>query len=158
MRKALIILLMATAFAAAAIVLLISGAKCYGHMDIRVYDAVTSAPISDAYIVLPQSDQTYKSDSLGRVHAYGVPLDTEVILSRMVTQPYGNATILAYKEGYIPCCIFYVQLYSDHIRSGPNIYMFAKSNNSELSATTFIESPSEEWVKSLIDKYAPDMP
>ncbi len=158
MRKIIAVLLMALAVTAAVTAIFTSGIKRYGHMDICVYDAVTSAPIKDAYIVLPQSGQTYMSDGLGRVRAYGVPLDMEAILNKITLQPYGNVTLIAYKEGYIPCCIFYVQLYEDHVRNGPNIYMFAKSQDSTLGVTTFIESPSEAWVKALIDKYAPDMP
>ncbi len=158
MRKKMIILLITFALTTAATVIFTSRAKHYGHMDICVYDAVTSAPIKGAYIVLPQSGQTFISDDLGRVHAYGVPLDMEFALNRIMTQPYGNSTLIVYKEGYIPCCIFYVQLYADRVRSGPNVYMFTKSKDSTLDVTTFIESPSEEWVKNLVEKYAPGMP
>lgn len=126
----------------------------YGHMDVSVVDAYTLEPLEGALLVFPDSGHSAKTDTLGRAQVFGLPIHKHREQNKILPQPYGECTLLAYREGYIPYALFYVQLQPGRIRSGPTIYLFPDYEGAP-AAITIVESPTYDWAKGLVEKYKP---
>ncbi len=126
-----------------------------GHMKLLVVDAYTEAPVKGAVIILPEADLSAVSDENGAAYVYGIPVQPKGMLCETVPCSYGEATILAYAEGYLPFALFHAHIYKNRVRNGPTLYLFPNGTEEGIKATSMIESPEEEWVERLLAKYAP---
>lgn len=126
-----------------------------GHLKVSVVDAYSNRPIANAEIVLPEAGISSISDENGSASLYGVPLSQPSRLERIIPCDYGETTILAYAEGYLPFALFHVHVYEGRMRNGPVLYLFPLGTEDGMDAISMIESPAEEWVKRLLDHYAP---
>lgn len=129
--------------------------RAFGHLKVSVVDAYSNRPIADAKIILPEAGISSISDKNGAAFLYGVPLSQPSRLERIIPCDYGETTILAYAEGYLPFALFHVHVYEGRMRNGPVLYLFPKGTEEGTEVISMIESPAEEWVKRLLDHYAP---
>lgn len=129
----------------------------YGHMDVTVVDAYTLEPLGDAQLVFPDTGITATTDEMGRAQVYGIPVRRHREQNRLLPQPFGECTLLVYREGYIPYALFYVQVPSGRIRNGPTIYLFPEYPEAP-GVVTVVESPPDEWAEKLMEKYRPKSP
>ena len=95
-----------------------------GHLKVSAVDAYSNRPIANAEIVLPEAGISSISDKNGSASLYGVPLSQPSRLERIIPCDYGETTILAYAEGYLPFALFHVHVYEGRMRNGPVLYLF----------------------------------
>lgn len=126
----------------------------YGHIDAAVVDAYTMEPIEGAILVFPDCGKQAITDKAGRAQVFGLPIHKHEQQNRLLPQPYGECTILVYREGYIPYALFYVQLQPGRIRSGPTIFLFRYYEGAP-PAITIVEAPTDEWAWELAEKFRP---
>lgn len=74
----------------------------------------------------------------------------------MEKKPWGEISLVVYKNGYVPYALFYLQIMSDTTRKGPQILMFQKGDTELDEPISIIEGPSKMWVDAIIEKCRPD--
>jgi hypothetical protein len=128
----------------------------HGHLEVTVVDAYTLRPLENTSVVIPESGITAVTDASGRALLKGIPIDKDGALNALLPMNCGRVTLLVYRDGYLPFALFYTQVFENHIRNGPTIYMFPTGTESGLEAITVIEAPAYTWVKALLEKYQPN--
>lgn len=126
----------------------------YGHMDVSVVDAYSLEPLSNAILIFPDSGARAVTDKAGRAQVFGLPIHRHREQNKLLPQPYGECTLLVYREGYIPYALFYVQMHPGRIRSGPTVYLFPVYEGAP-EVITIVESPPYDWARELAEKYRP---
>ena len=126
----------------------------YGHVDVSVVDAYTLEPLEGATLVFPYSGTKAVTDKSGRAQVFGLPIMKHREQNKILHQPFGECTLLVYREGYIPYALFYMKLQPGHIRSGPTVYLFPQYDGAP-PVITIVESPANDWAEELIEKYRP---
>ncbi len=135
----------------AAMFLLTRHSPRYGHMCVSVVDVYTLAPLENATIVFPAHGVTAQTDSAGLAHIYNLPIEVDREHEKLLSQNFGQTTILCYHEGYHPYALFYAQVTPERVRNGPTLYMFPETE----SYGCVIEAPPAEWVNDLMERYRP---
>ncbi|MEA5058996.1 MAG: hypothetical protein VB049_03020 [Candidatus Pelethousia sp.] len=128
--------------------------KQYGHMDVLVVDAYSLEPLQNAMLVFPDSGIQATTNEMGRAQVFSLPIQRHREQNRLLPQPYGECTLLVFREGYIPYALFYIQLQPGRIRSGPTIYLFPEYEGAP-GVITVVESPTYEWTEELVKRYRP---
>lgn len=129
--------------------------RATGHMKLTVVDAYSLRAVPNAQIILPEAGLSSVSDANGMAYLYGVPVRAPEGELGAVACDYGETTILVYAEGYLPFALFHAHVYENRMRNGPTLYLFPESTEDGLDVVSIIESPTEDWVKRLLDTYAP---
>ncbi|MDR0839826.1 MAG: carboxypeptidase-like regulatory domain-containing protein [Christensenellaceae bacterium] len=150
-----ILLLIFASLAAALVLYLVmrQGPREYGHLDVSVIDAYTLQPLAGAVLVVPESDQSARTDFDGRAQIFGVPILRTLAQSKLLPESYGTCTLLVYHEGYVPYALMFLRVPAGQMRNGPTIHMFPEGEGDGLRATTVVESPDYDWVCKLVEKY-----
>ncbi|MEG1547753.1 MAG: hypothetical protein RR232_01680 [Clostridia bacterium] len=129
--------------------------KSYGYIKLCAVDAYTLAPIEGVTIVIPEYDLSITTNDAGIADATRLELRVDKEHELLLSQFWGEITVLAYKDGYLPYALFYVHVFKQHMRSGPTLYMFPEGENSGVTCISVIESPEKEWTQQLLERYAP---
>ena len=124
-----------------------------GHISPLVKDGDTGEPVAGAVIVLPESGQQFTTDSSGKIGEVAVPIARDTRYDALVAQPWGEATLLVYKDGYAPYALFDYMILPGETREGPEIYLFKSSDSTPYS---LVEGPNRTWVEALLDHYKPE--
>lgn len=133
-------------------VIFISSKLSYGHLHIRVVDAYTLEPLSGATIVIADTNKSSISDKTGSCIFTGVPIQANSLHQHLVSQSWGECTILAEYEGYRPTVILHAQVEKNQMRNGPTVYMFPTETD-DIEVAVIAESPKDEWINQLVEKY-----
>lgn len=136
-----------------AVCLLISCLGSYGHLHIRVVDAYTLMPIDGARVIIPDIDKTLLSDSTGSCIFTGIPIRKNSLHQRLLSQNWGECTIISLYDGYRPTVMLNTRVDKNQMRSGPTVYMFPEELD-DIEVAAIVESPDEEWISQLVEKYS----
>lgn len=125
--------------------------QAVGEVNFTVLDGFSGLPVENVRLVIPEGNLEGYTDSSGKCLIKNVPI---VFDERYpIKQGYGTFSVLGYKEGYNDYALFFAQLQKDQSRN-LKIYMFMVdtpfSSGTPLST---IESPDNDWVKELVEKY-----
>lgn len=122
-----------------------------GEVNFTVVDGFSGMPIENAKIVIPEGNLTGITDSLGKCNINNVPIFYDERYP--IKQGYGTFSVLGYKEGYNDYALFFAHLKEGELRN-IKIYMFTVDTpfGSGTPLST-IESPDNEWVAELLEKY-----
>ena len=120
-----------------------------------VMDGRTGEPIEGAKVVIPETGETYTTGKDGKTQAIAVPITRDERFDKMIQKPWGEISVLVYKDGYVPYALFYLELLAGETREGPEILMFHESDVSSGEPFSIIEGPNRTWVKAMIEKYQP---
>lgn len=127
------------------------GEQAVGEINFTVLDGFSGLPIENVRIVIPEGDLEGFTDSSGKCQVKNVPI---VFDERYpIKQGYGTFSVLGYKEGYNDYALFFAQLKEGQQR---NIKMYMFMVDTPFSSGTplsTIESPDNNWVKELMEKY-----
>ena len=137
----------------AAMVLFFSVFRSFGHLHVRVVDAYTLMPIEHAKVIIPDINISRISDSTGSCVFTRIPLRKNNVHQRILKQDWGECTIIALYAGYRPTVILNSQVYKNQMRKGPTIYMFPEELD-DIPVAAIVESPSQEWIIELVEKYS----
>lgn len=130
--------------------------KCfmsYGHLNIRVVDAYTLAPIEGAAVTVADVNKTLYSDSSGSCIFTGIPIRVNSLHQRLIPQAWGECTVISVFDGYRPTVILDTHVEKDRMRNGPTVYMFPKELD-DIEVAAIVESPDNEWIAQLVEKYS----
>lgn len=127
--------------------------RSYGHMHIRVVDAYTLIPIEGAQVIIPDTGSKLISDNTGSCIFTGIPLHKNHLHQRILQQDCGECTIIALYDGYRPTVILNARVEKGRMRNGPTMYMFPNELD-DTNVAVIVESPDEEWIMRLVEKYA----
>lgn len=142
-------LVLAVLAAAHVIMLAGFGAKEYGHLAVNVVDAYTLIPVNGAYVACRETGEGAYASS-GQVKLFSIDAEPKELGAG-----YGEATLVAYAEGYMPSIMLRVHIYAGRVRSGPTIYMFPKGSEEDISVTVFSEAPDEYLMEELAGELMP---
>lgn len=122
----------------------------YGYLKITVIDLITREPIPDATVCVIESGQYYTTDKYGNTPTIQAPILINHNFDNVLKRPWGDISILVYKEGYVDYLVFYIMLEKDATRR-LTITLYPYDAGAE--PYLLIESPNEEWAKEIIKKY-----
>ena len=120
-----------------------------GHLRVSVVDAYTLAPLRSAYVACAETGGGMYCEN-GYALLSGVPAKKAIEAAT-----YGEATLIAYADGYMPSILLRAHVYPGRAREGPTIYMFPTGSESEVSVTVFSEAPDEYLMEELASKHSP---
>ena len=139
--------------AVSSVVVLIRLFNGFGHLHIKVVDAYTLMPIENAAVIIPDVNKSLLSDSSGSCIFTGIPIRKNALQNRLLSQDWGECTIVSLYEGYRPTVILHAQVEKNIMRNGPTIYMFPEELD-DIDIASIVESPDDEWLSQLVEKYS----
>lgn len=120
-----------------------------------VRDGMTGDPIRGALIVVPDTGRSYTTDAKGQAGQIPVPCLSDSRFLSTCPQPWGETTLLIYKEGYLPCALLSLKILPGETRTGPEAVLFSEEQTGNAAPMVFHEAPPREWSEALIAQYAP---
>lgn len=127
----------------------------YGYIQPLVIDGFTDEAIEGAQVVIPELDLTLITGKDGLTAPIKIPLRPDNSFDKIMEKDWGELCLIIYKENYIEYVLLYTQIYEDEIRKGPCIMLFPKDPDRENQPFAVIESPLDDWVNRLVEKYRP---
>ncbi len=129
-----------------------SSAELNAALQIEVLDGLTSEPVSGAVIVIPEVGKNYQTDAAGKTEPIALPPREASAASE---KPWAEASVLIYKDGYVPYALFHVNAATGETREGPRVYLFPESSVQNTQPFSVTEGPPREWVNELIEQNRP---
>ncbi len=121
-------------------------------LRIEVLDGLTNDAISGAVVVIPETGKRYETDAAGMTEPIDLPpLESDAAL----TKPWAEASVLIYKDGYVPYALFHVNAAPGETREGPKVYLFPEASVKSAQAFSVTEGPPREWVNELVEQNRP---
>jgi len=124
-----------------------------GKLQPVVVDGYSEMPLENATVVIPETGERYVTDENGKTPVIEVPILEDTHFSSILKKPWGEITLLIYKEGYIEYALFHTQVWENQVRSGPKILLFPKDSEGSNEPFSLIEGPHRLWVNELVEKY-----
>ena len=127
----------------------------YGYIQPRVVDGFSEEPIEGATVVIPEINESYKTDENGYTPAIKIDIIPDPHFEKIHPKTWGEATLIAYKEGYIEYVLLHIHVWEDQDRKGPKILLFPQDNKRLDQPMSIVEGPNQIWINSLVEKYRP---
>lgn len=125
-----------------------------GSLRIQAVDAYTLEPIQGAYTIAAQSEASAYTDKLGYAYINDVPFRPNALFSRIAECEWGEVTLFAYADGYMPYALLHTLIYPNMLRLGPTLYLFPTGEEG-VRVTAMTESPNEEDILRLYEYLDP---
>jgi hypothetical protein len=126
-----------------------------GSIIVFVEDGNTKKPLQFASVTIAETGQSFPTDEYGKTEAMRLPIIEDSEYKGVLPKPWGEITLLVYKEGYIDCAIFHINIWENQTRNGPTVLLFPVSPDDTNQPFTLTEGPNRLWVKQLLDKFRP---
>jgi hypothetical protein len=127
-----------------------------GSIIIFVEDGPSQKPLRNACVVIPETGGQYYTDENGKTETIRAPIREDSDYSGILPKPWGEITLLVYKQGYVDCAIFHVNIYENQTRNGPTVLLFPVTPDVGDQPFTLTEAPNRLWVNELLGKYRPN--
>ena len=127
-----------------------------GSIVVFVEDGNTKEPIVDACVAIPETGAVYRTDKNGKTNTIRVPIIEDSEFKDVAPKPWGEITLLVYKQSYVDCAIFHVSIWENQTRNGPTVLLFPVSAGDSNQPFTLTEGPHRLWVNELLEKFRPD--
>lgn len=125
-----------------------------GSLRVQTVNAYTMEPIAGAYVLAAECKASAYTDSLGFAYLNDIPLLPNKLFADATGCPWGEASLFAYAEGYLPYALLHAAVYDNTLRLGPTLYLFPEGE-AGVNVTTMIESPKEADMQRLVELYRP---
>lgn len=125
------------------------------RLTVSVVEGYTETPIADAAVVVVETGKVYKTGTTGLTQLIEVPVIKDTRYDNILQKPWGEVTLIIYKEGFIPYALFYLQVLEGQTREGVKILLFEHDKTQTNAPFSIIEGPSRIWVNALVEKYQP---
>lgn len=132
------------------------GTTSHGFVQPFVVDGFTEDPIAGAQVVVPELNMYFPTGKDGMTAPIKVPVRADSNFERINPKTWGEITLIVYKENYIEYVLLNAQVSENEVRKGPMILLFPISVGGRNQPFALIESPHDEWVSDLVDKYRKD--
>jgi len=126
-----------------------------GRLEVEVLDGFSETPIAGAAVVIPENNNVYYTDENGHIRNIKVPVILDTRFDNILKKPWGEVTLIVYKEGYMPYALFYLQVLPGQTRKGVQILLFEEGSTGSGEPFSIIEGPNRLWVNEMIEKYRP---
>jgi hypothetical protein len=128
-----------------------SGAK----LTLKVVEGYTETPITGAKVVILETGKVYETDENGDTDVIDVPVIRDTRFDGLIPKPWGEVSLIVYKDGFLPYALFYLQVIGGETRKGVKILLFENNSTGSSEPFSIIEGPNRLWVDELVKKYAP---
>lgn len=128
----------------------------YGYIQPQVVDGFSEQPIEGAAVVIPETGQRFVTSEDGLTALIKLPIREDAHFAEISPKPWGEVTLIIYKEGYVEYVLFHTHVWEDQTRKGPTILLFPQVEGENQEPFSVVEGPHRLWVKDLIEKYRPD--
>lgn len=124
-------------------------------LTVNVAEGYTEAPISGAKVVVLETGKTYTTDESGNSGIIEVPVIRDSRFDSIIPKPWGEISLIVYKEGFLPYALFYLQVAGGQTREGVKILLFENNSTQSTEPFSIIEGPNRVWVDELVKKFQP---
>jgi hypothetical protein len=124
-------------------------------LTVNVAEGYTDAPIEGAKVVIMETGKTYTTDKSGNTETIEVPVIRDSRFDNIIPKPWGEISLIVYKDGFLPYALFYLQVAGGQTRSGVKILLFENNSTGNSEPFSIIEGPNRAWVDELIEKFQP---
>ncbi len=122
---------------------------------VSVVEGYTDTPIANAEVVVLETGKTYTTDANGNTGIIEVPVVRDTRYDKIIPKPWGEVSLIVYKDGFLPYALFYLQVLGGETRSGVKILLFENNSTGNSEPFSIIEGPNRLWVNELVKKYQP---
>jgi hypothetical protein len=126
-----------------------------GSIIVFVEDGSAKEPLEGACVAIPETGKSYHTDKNGKTETIRVPILDDAEYKGILPKPWGEITLLVYKEGYVDCAIFHVNIWENQTRNGPTVLLFPITPDMGDQPFTLTEAPNRIWVNELLDRFRP---
>lgn len=125
-------------------------------LTVNVVEGYTETPIEGACVVVVETGDMFITDESGYTELIEVPVIRDTRYDDILSKPWGEITLIIYKEGFMPYALFYLQVAEGETREGVKILLFEEGISESNEPFSIIEGPNRVWVNALIDIYRPE--
>jgi hypothetical protein len=120
------------------------------YLKIKIIDLKTREPLENATVCIVETSKYYTTDKQGNTPTIQVPYLKNSNFDNVLERPWGDITILAYKDGYVDYLVFYIMVQKNKTR-----YLTLTLAPYSVGSKPYliIESPDDAWAKEIIKKY-----
>ena len=87
-------------------------------LTLRVLEGYTESPIENASVVVLETGKTYKTNEEGMTDVIEVPVIRDTRYDAILEKPWGEVSLIIYKDGFVPYALFYLQVLDGQTREG----------------------------------------
>ncbi len=124
-----------------------------GKIQIEVIDDMSGKPVDGATICIIETRHYETTNKHGKTEFIDVPIIRNQNFDLSLERPYGEFTILVYKDGYADNLSFYNFIKPETTRIGIKIRLRNIINPDDAEPTITVNSPDITWSKALIKLY-----
>lgn len=128
------------------------------YLTVNVLEGYTETPIENASVVVVETGKVYQTNKDGMTDKIDVPVVRDTRYDSIIQKPWGEVTLIIYKEGFVPYALFYLQVLGGQTREGVKILLFEEGQTESAEPFSIIEGPNRVWVDALVEKYRPKKP
>ncbi len=125
----------------------------FGYIQPQVVDGFSERPIEGAKIVIPELDKKFITNAEGFTINIKVPIIEDTHYKDICPKPWGEVTLIVYKEGYTDYVLFHTHIWESQARKGPKILLFPNPSGEKDQPMSIVESPHRLWTTELVEKY-----
>ena len=124
-----------------------------GRIQIEVLDDLSGKPIDMASVCIIETRHYEKTDKYGKTGFIEVPILKNNNFDISLERPYGEFTILVYKDGYADNISFYNLIKPNTTKIGIKIRLRTIINAEDEFTTISVNPPDQHWSDALIKLY-----
>lgn len=125
----------------------------FGYIQPQVVDGFNEKPIEGARIVIPELNKKFITNAEGFTSSIKVPIIEDTHYKNICPKPWGEVTLIVYKEGYMDYVLFHTHIWENQTRQGPKILLFPTPSGERNQPMAIVESPHRLWTTELVEKY-----
>jgi hypothetical protein len=131
------------------------GTSGNAKVTVSVVEGYTDTPIEGAKVVILETGKTYTTDANGNTEIIEVPVIRDTRFDKIIPKPWGEVSLIVYKDGFLPYALFYLQVIGGETRKGVKILLFESGSTGNPEPFSIIEGPNRLWVDELVKRYQP---
>ncbi len=131
------------------------GSSAGAKLTLKVVEGYTETPITGAKVVILETGKVYETDENGDTQVIEVPVIRDARFDGLIPKPWGEVSLIVYKDGFLPYALFYLQVTGGETRKGVKILLFENNSTGSTEPFSIIEGPNRLWVDELVKKYRP---
>lgn len=124
-------------------------------LTVSVVEGYTETPVDGACVVVVETGKIYQTSEDGMTPKIDVPVIRDSRFDSIMQKPWGEITLIVYKEGFVPYALFYLQVLGGQTREGVKILLFEEGQTESAEPFSIIEGPNRVWVDALVEMYRP---
>lgn len=119
---------------------------------IAAVDIADNKPIHDACVCIPQLNAYFYTDNKGCTPLIDVPVIPDNYYDNIYTRNFGEIMVIVYKEGYADYILLNLNIRENEMRQDIKLYLY-KKESTQRQFVSIVETPDENWIKNVIEKY-----